>query len=523
MEWVMMIILLVIIVAIITTIIIVAVRSAKNRDYNQKLHYKFRWLMKRYLELEREHTADDSEKAAQLQKLSQQLQLVKAELRQQALSTGTTTTTTTSGAPALSESTEKVVIELQKAADDGKEDPAYVQTLTDSIFKLTEDVEKHATSTDAHAIAKQLEKHALELQTAHTADDDARKAQIAALATNLDKIKAGLESKLQSHSANKDIHHTHDSNFFKSTQIDAGPGTRKAWPQGWGGGVRTWDLQVDATTKTNRLQVDNDINMLNGRSIRSDGRLHVATGEKMYLLPKGGVHVTKDWDASGDLKVDGTTQVNKLKLGDKWTLSGVGDAHGNDGWLRVFNKDGTGYHGGVAAGNLWSGSDVHVSRNAHVGGALNVKGDTTIGKVNIQGGTSKFNPKGWQTHFPWRGDRKNYIRGDTNVDGHLDARGTMNVNNDVTMRKNATINGALKANQNIELRHKSSTISSGGRLHVNPQEILWLLPKKGVNLTADQGAEPTLRLASGGKKRAQICLTARVSTATTSRPSPRPR
>lgn len=44
----------------------------------------------------------------------------------------------------------------------------------------------------------------------------------------------------------------------------------------------------------------------------------------------------------------------KVQLGEKFLLSGVGDAHGNDDWLRVFNKDGTGYYGGVAASKLWT-------------------------------------------------------------------------------------------------------------------------------------------------------------------------
>ena len=53
---------------------------------------------------------------------------------------------------------------------------------------------------------------------------------------------------------------------------------------------------------------------------------------------------------NGKTVVKGT----KIKIGDKWTMSGVGDAHGNDDWLRLFGTDEKGYSGGFAAGRLWT-------------------------------------------------------------------------------------------------------------------------------------------------------------------------
>jgi hypothetical protein len=65
---------------------------------------------------------------------------------------------------------------------------------------------------------------------------------------------------------------------------------------------------------------------------------------------------------AGALSVGGITKINKLQLGSKWLLSGEGDAHGNDDWLRLFNIQGTDYFGGFAAGKLWSiGGVVHGS------------------------------------------------------------------------------------------------------------------------------------------------------------------
>jgi hypothetical protein len=66
--------------------------------------------------------------------------------------------------------------------------------------------------------------------------------------------------------------------------------------------------------------------------------------------------------------VNGILETQKLQLGGKWMLSGVGDAHGNDEWLRLFDFKGSGYHGGFAAGKLWSsegrvqGSDVRLKK-----------------------------------------------------------------------------------------------------------------------------------------------------------------
>ena len=75
---------------------------------------------------------------------------------------------------------------------------------------------------------------------------------------------------------------------------------------------------------------------------------------KNYI--RGDTELRGNLNNIGDLNVGKNAKMGKLQLGDKWTLSGVGDVHGNDDWLRVFNKDGTNYHGGVAMNKLWVGS-----------------------------------------------------------------------------------------------------------------------------------------------------------------------
>jgi hypothetical protein len=55
-------------------------------------------------------------------------------------------------------------------------------------------------------------------------------------------------------------------------------------------------------------------------------------------------------------------------------------------------------------------------------GTLNVSGITKVNSLYTGGGTNN-NPGGkdapWETHFPYRGDGNNYIRGDTIIDGNV--------------------------------------------------------------------------------------------------------
>ncbi len=55
-------------------------------------------------------------------------------------------------------------------------------------------------------------------------------------------------------------------------------------------------------------------------------------------------------------------------------------------------------------------------------------GNTNIGSnLNLKGGVSKHNPDRWGTHFPWAGDQKNYIRGDTEIRGDTNQMGILRV------------------------------------------------------------------------------------------------
>ncbi len=79
-------------------------------------------------------------------------------------------------------------------------------------------------------------------------------------------------------------------------------------------------------------------------------------------------------DTKGKVTVTGITQTQKLQLGNKWLLSGEGDAHANDDWLRLFNTQGTGYFGGFAAGKLYSGT-ITLTQKLQLGNKWLLSGD----------------------------------------------------------------------------------------------------------------------------------------------------
>ena len=73
-------------------------------------------------------------------------------------------------------------------------------------------------------------------------------------------------------------------------------------------------LRGGPTTIQGNLQVDNaatisgDLNV--GATIKSAGRMHIAPGELLYLLPTSGVVVGKEWGGTGNLSIQGDTTLN---------------------------------------------------------------------------------------------------------------------------------------------------------------------------------------------------------------------
>jgi len=75
------------------------------------------------------------------------------------------------------------------------------------------------------------------------------------------------------------------------------------------------------------------------------------TGSWVHILEQG-----KETYASAAVKAlwGSMVHTDKLQLGHKWQLSGVGDGHKNDHWLRLMSSDGNKFSGGFAAQKLWA-------------------------------------------------------------------------------------------------------------------------------------------------------------------------
>jgi hypothetical protein len=83
----------------------------------------------------------------------------------------------------------------------------------------------------------------------------------------------------------------------------------------------------------------------------------------MFIAPSA-TYGREDWDWGRSVRIEKTDArlyVNKVQLGNKFLLSGVGDFTANDSWLRMMGVDEKGYYGGFAAGAFWSGSSYATS------------------------------------------------------------------------------------------------------------------------------------------------------------------
>jgi len=93
----------------------------------------------------------------------------------------------------------------------------------------------------------------------------------------------------------------------------------------------------------------------NASYLKSDGSIKgslIVARDKLLVGESGAI----------DLQSDGSAKMNKIQLGNKWLLSGVGDTvntgpankGASDSWLRLTGTDGRGFYGGLAAGELYS-------------------------------------------------------------------------------------------------------------------------------------------------------------------------
>jgi outer membrane murein-binding lipoprotein Lpp len=168
--------------------------------------------------------------------------------------------------------------------------------------------------------------------------------------------------------------------------------------------------QVD-TANTDISSIGTDVGTLNSQVADLNKKMS-DTSDKLSTL--GSDLGTTNTGISG---MHDVMTANKYKIGQKWVISGNGDAQKDDDWLRFFNKDGKDYYGGIAAGKLWVGNDSYLNGHANISSSKHghTMGDwtdtspmTSWQSQKNKAGSAMGGPQYW-SHFPWS-DGNTYIR-----------------------------------------------------------------------------------------------------------------
>ena len=278
----------------------------------------------------------------------------------------------------------------------------------------------------------------------------------------------------------------------------------------WGG---SGDLGVAGTTSLN-----GQLTMAGSNTIRA-GRLHVAPSEQLHLLPKQGVHIAKAWGSSGDLTVAGTTMLN-----------------GPTTWMNNLSSRGRMHVHPNERLYLLPKKGVHLAKAWGSTGDLSVQGDTSLGKLNVTGHTNMrsldvntinvkrnlvvnggtnlhnltvTNDAGVNRNLDVKGHAG--ITRNLGVKGHTDTRSlavasdarvnrnlnvggvtrtrTLTATQDANVKRNLTVAGTTRLNGSINMTNrKGNTIECGRRLQVASRDKVYLLPKKGVHVAKGRKA-----------------------------------
>lgn len=121
--------------------------------------------------------------------------------------------------------------------------------------------------------------------------------------------------------------------------------------------------------------------------------------------------------------IDGTLTVNSKN--NYWVASNIGEPNKNRVVIGSLNNEATiGSHDS----KLSNWTSLYLNKDIKGQSGPVITDDLSVYKtLNIKGGKSVHNPQGWGTHFPWSGDGKNYIRGDTEMRGNTNNIGDINV------------------------------------------------------------------------------------------------
>lgn len=269
--------------------------------------------------------------------------------------------------------------------------------------------------------------------------DKRQQQQLTGLERDVDEIRQDYLKKV-------DAEQKLTTKQLTATNIDTS-GQVKLHSSGWNSGAMQFNSDISGASKS----VDYTISR--GGKPENMNQLVIKTptedGSGVTFMSADGRPQMQIDSKSSQVNVPTNLKANSLQLGDKWKISGVGDAQGNDAWLRFFSKDGKDYYGGIAAANIWTRDNAYLNGNTNITGMGNVTGN-----LYIRGGSSEHNQGGWQTHFPWAGDNKNYIRGDTEIRGNTNNIGDLSVGRNMNVASTLNVQGATNLNKPVKLNHK---------------------------------------------------------------------
>ena len=166
-------------------------------------------------------------------------------------------------------------------------------------------------------------------------------------------------------------------------------------------------------------------------------------------------------------------RAGEIQIGNQYLLSEKINNNalkvGAQGWLNVLNRQGTEYAGGVITKNIKALDGATLQGNVKAPGLLDVQG-----KLQVAGGSSEYNSDKLMTQFP-AADMKNYIRGDTKIQGNTSTAGdvsigrNMNVDGRIHFKDQAFDTKSSKTNNtdSFYMEKKTENTTSSLRLTVN--------------------------------------------------------
>ena len=119
--------------------------------------------------------------------------------------------------------------------------------------------------------------------------------------------------------------------------------------------------------------------------IYDNADLHIETDDNMWMSAPSKLDIT-----TPNMIVHGNVNANKVQLGTKFVMSGVGDNQANDEWLRLTDTGGQNYSGGFAAGKMWT-QNMDVEGDGKVAGTLSANNLTIAGNITGPGATNLAN------------------------------------------------------------------------------------------------------------------------------------